>query len=416
MDTADEEHWLQKDNDKLDFRVALSYDDYWGTFDDDDTSEDTNTTSKDGDDFNSSVQFTLVEPEWLNKVFFAMIQLTVLIMSASFFGLMGSYFVTICMAFCFSDVSAPVNVRRVQVVLTISVYAVTLSILGIFLSVCLQFWLWFCISVASVVPDDAAREGINIAGIIVIPMMMMIIWGFRCVKICRLGVHRFESDIDDLESNTPLDYSNLYIDDEKDDGGGKGGDVDIDTGGVCSICLDDLSVPPDGLDGGLEGGGVGFSGTLKCGHRFHKYCVERWFDEGVRGACLCPECRQDAGAGRRGGGGGEGGGEGETADEGGGEEGEGQGGEGEEEEGTGGEEGANDRRRGRQGWRRFLRRGWRRSFQRTEGEDPDLDSDLEDGGDNVEMGTAGGGEELTLYAVNVDGSVRAVRAVSSIPM
>ena len=70
MDTTDEEpaHWLQKDNDKLDFRVALSYDDYWGTFDDDNTSEDTNTTSKDGDDFNSSVQFTLVEPEWLNKV------------------------------------------------------------------------------------------------------------------------------------------------------------------------------------------------------------------------------------------------------------------------------------------------------------------------------------------------------------
>ncbi|GMH58046.1 hypothetical protein TrRE_jg13205, partial [Triparma retinervis] len=31
-------------------------------------------------------------------------------MTGSFLGLMGSYFMTICMAFCFSDVTAPASI------------------------------------------------------------------------------------------------------------------------------------------------------------------------------------------------------------------------------------------------------------------------------------------------------------------
>lgn len=46
---------------------------------------------------------------------------------------------------------------------------------------------------------------------------------------------------------------------------------------ICSICLDSLD--------------VGERGLLRCGHEFHKECVERWLSAKETGQKVCPECR-----------------------------------------------------------------------------------------------------------------------------
>merc|ERR1712224_840989 len=57
----------------------------------------------------------------------------------------------------------------------------------------------------------------------------------------------------------------------------------------CSICLESLSVRPDGtsVDRAARADSIGM---LPCGHAFHTECINEWLQHEAR----CPLCRQAA--------------------------------------------------------------------------------------------------------------------------
>ena len=58
----------------------------------------------------------------------------------------------------------------------------------------------------------------------------------------------------------------------------------------CSICLESLSVRPDGAAAGAAADGEDAIGMLPCGHCFHSECIGEWLQREAR----CPLCRQSA--------------------------------------------------------------------------------------------------------------------------